>query len=79
MSIKTNHEGQLKEIVIDECPVCGSANVLWSNRELELYYDFGNGLAWRQGMCADCGSVWEEQYDIARIVVMCDGPYHDDM
>lgn len=75
--MKNNRTGRYVEVVVDRCPLCSSDDVIWSDRELELYYDFGNGVAWRQGMCADCGSVWEEQYDIARVLVMCDGTCDD--
>lgn len=74
MSLTNSENRLLKEFNVDGCPICGSTNVRWANEDLDLdYCDFGNGLAWRQGVCCDCGSVWEEQYDIARIYVISDG------
>lgn len=77
MSLTGNREGwHIDDPVPDQCPLCGSTNVDWSNEVDPDYFDFGNGLAWRQGVCSDCNTIWEEQYDLKRIYLMHDGPYY---
>lgn len=71
---RSNADGRaVLQLRADTCPMCGSNDVAWTTKDDPDYWDFSDGLAWRQGYCNECSTVFEEQYELVRVVVMRDG------